>query len=99
LGSALFLVAKCPFFPGKKLIKIAFFSQSALLKTSIYVISGKMLQFGGKMSYMLKIFSYFRKIFFVFRKNDISGKNFSPPKWYTDRKFFGDGEGSQKKNN
>ena len=93
LGSALFLVAKCPFFPGKKFIKIAFFSQSALLKTSIYVISGKMLKFWGKMSYIMKIFSYFRKIFFVFRKNGMSGKFFWPHKWYTDRNFFGDGGG------
>ena len=49
LGSALFLVAKCPFFPGKKLIKIAFFRQSALLKTSIYVKTEKMLKFWGEM--------------------------------------------------
>jgi hypothetical protein len=48
LGSALFLVSKCPFFLGKKFIKIAFFRQSALLKTSIYVIYGKMLKFFGK---------------------------------------------------
>jgi hypothetical protein len=32
--------------------------------------------------------------FFVFRKNrGMSGKIFGLPKWYTDRKFFGDGGG------
>ena len=39
----------------------------------------------------------FLKNFIVFRKNwGMSGKIFWLPKWYTDRKFFGDGGGSRR---
>jgi hypothetical protein len=76
-ASALFPGAKCPFFAWKIFIKIAFFAQRALLKTSIYDISGKMFQFRGKISYIRKIFLYFRENVLVFRKKcGMSGKIF-----------------------
>jgi hypothetical protein len=97
-GKCPFFGCKVPIFSVKKIIKIAFFSLSALLKTSIYVIFGKILKFGGKIPYTRKIFMYFRKFFFVFRKNyGMSGKFFWPPKWYTDRNIFGWGGGSPTK--
>jgi hypothetical protein len=40
----------------KNVIKIAFCAQRALLKTLIYVFSGKYFSFPGKISYIGKIF-------------------------------------------
>ena len=76
--------SKVPFSCVKNVIKIAFFDQSVLLKTWIYVISGKMFSFPGKISYIRKFFWYIRKVFFVFKKKcGIYGKFF-----WDDRKIF-----------
>ena len=79
-----FSESKVPFSCVKNVIKIAFFAQRALLKTLIYVISGKLLSFPGKISHIGKIFWYIRKIFSYLGKNVIYPENY----FCTSGKFF-----------
>jgi hypothetical protein len=84
---------KCPF-PGSKVpfscvknvIKIAFFAQRALLKTWIYVITGKFYSFPGKIWYIGKFFLVYPENVFIFlgKKRAISGKFF----WYVRKHFL-----------
>ena len=98
---------KCPFFGSKvpfscmkNVIKIAFFAQSALLKTWIYVISGKFFSFPGKISYFRKIFGISEYIFSYFGKNAVYPESFygmygkffwddSPRRQHFQEKFLG----------
>ena len=88
-----------PFFSVKKIIKIAFFSLSALLKTSIYVIFGKMLKFRGKIPYMRKIFMYFRKNFSYLGKTMVCPEKFFDPLNGTLTEIFLAGGGVTNKKN
>jgi hypothetical protein len=71
-----FSESKVPFSCMKNVIKIAFFAQRALLKTLIYVISGKLFSFPGKISHIGKIFWYIRKMFSYLGKNVIYPENY-----------------------
>ena len=68
--------SKVPFSCVKNVMKIAFFAQRELLKTWIYVISGKIFSFPGKISYPENFLVYPEKTWYIHQIFLVCPENF-----------------------
>jgi hypothetical protein len=89
LQSALFLL--------EKILKNCLFQATCPVENFNICYLRKNVNIFGKNVINAENFLVRSENFWVFWKNGLSGKNFWPLKWYTVRKFFGDGGGGRQK--